>query len=423
MAEPPSSPTGWGKRTLRERYVINEEHVLGEGGMATVYKGLDNQTCRNVAVKMYSTEPGDFSGLSKFVQSVKMMRTVGTKSGRNSFKVSRRGSFVMDDLDLEAYQESIQEAAVTATRTVKRRPSTGSSGGEPIKPKACDFLQSFDVSKCFVELLDFSKTEDGDAGMDAQDDTLWLIFEVGEESLADFLADLSDKETSMKPGQLRDLQWTLVSMVWGLHSAGYVHLDIKPQNIMRFHASDQEYDQWKLIDLDGVVLTGETISLDNVTYTPEYMPPELAHAFVYAPDNNLITSRLMDVWSVGMCVMEAIFLQPILAPFYEKWREETGNNDKFFNYLATYEDDPIMDSDMKDYIGSISEDMAELLGDMLAKDPSKRCCIGHCLAHKWFEPVRSEILQSIAQDKSGGGKLGMSRAATGSFGAKSCVVM
>lgn len=40
-----------------------------------------------------------------------------------------------------------------------------------------------DVRCCFVKLLDFSKTEKGEPGLDPQDEVLFLIFELGDASL------------------------------------------------------------------------------------------------------------------------------------------------------------------------------------------------------------------------------------------------
>merc|ERR1712176_1433602 len=103
---------------------------------------------------------------------------------------------------------------------------------------------------------------------------------------------------------------------------------------MKFRAQDRngkepEREQWKLIDLDGAVHTSNSVPLNKVTFTPHYMPPELARALLEKREE-LVTSRLMDVWSVGLCAMEAIFLQPVLAPFYEEWKKETGTDSKFF---------------------------------------------------------------------------------------------
>merc|ERR1740120_567923 len=100
--------------------------------------------------------------------------------------------------------------------------------------------------------------------MDEEDEALWLVFEVGQESLADVLEQCKEQSTPMKQQQLRDLHWTLVSIVWGLHAAGYVHMDLKPTNIMKFSQPNSSRHQWKLIDLDGAVYSGITVNVTEV---------------------------------------------------------------------------------------------------------------------------------------------------------------
>mmetsp|Transcript_92819 Transcript_92819/g.289395 ORF Transcript_92819/g.289395 Transcript_92819/m.289395 type:complete len:209 (-) Transcript_92819:121-747(-) len=172
-------------------------------------------------------------------------------------------------------------------------------------------------------------------------------------------------------------------------------MDIKPQNIMRFREDGQ--DQWKLIDLDGAVETGMDMRLEDCTFTPEYMPPELAKAWTQRknePGIRITMSRLMDVWSIGMCSLEAIFLQPVLRPWYDEWQKETGNDGKFYGWLANYETEPILYGDMHDLIAGIDGDMCSLLETMLAKDPDERSSIAECLTHAWFQPVRDRLAGS-----------------------------
>merc|ERR1719401_956739 len=123
-------------------------------------------------------------------------------------------------------------------------------------------------------------------------------------------------------------------------------MDIKPMNIVRFspeQGKNNNKPQWKLIDLDGALRTGIEVSVSSVIATPQYMPPELAMActshttgtVLDSSDSRILKlSRLMDVWSVGMCAIEAIFLTPVLDPWYQEWLQETGNDNKFLEWLS-----------------------------------------------------------------------------------------
>merc|ERR1719265_1676015 len=140
---------------------------------------------------------------------------------------------------------------------------------------------------------------------------------------------LKEDGKTLTNDELRQIQWSMVLMVTGLHRQGYVHMDIKPSNIMRFKDNRARgSDMWKLIDLDGAMKSGELVNPRDCVCTPLYMPPELAAGYStkHNPRNsrqkNCRLSRLMDVWSLGMCALEGIFLTPVLEPWLEEWGRE-----------------------------------------------------------------------------------------------------
>lgn len=376
---------------LKSRYVILETEILGEGASATVYRGLDKQECRNVAVKLYKMAPGDSSGLDAFAQSVTVFEALFRGPQQDKAKDA---SFDPSAMDIKGLQEEVRQAVDQADRAGSKA-SVDSTG--IARYKTDQFLKHMDVRCCFVKLLDFSKTEKGEPGLDPQDEVLFLIFELGDASLEETIQ--SRDGATLSPKELRNIQWTLASMVWGLHAVGYVHLDIKPKNVMRFGSGPSS--QWKLIDLDGAVPAGSSHSLKSLTFTPEYMPPELASALIGGMNSpglkqaSMLTSRLMDVWSVGMCMMEVVFLQPVLAPFYLQWAEETGSDVKYFEWLSDQHNDPIVSGDMMGHLEGINADLADLLAGMLEREPGQRFSIGRCLAHKWFDPIRERAMSEI----------------------------
>jgi len=105
----------------------------------------------------------------------------------------------------------------------------------------------------------------------------------------------------------------------------------------------------------------------------------------------------MDVWSVGMCALEAIFLQPVLKPWYDEWLDPKHADSSdlqgcttFLTWLGDYSK-PVMDDDMYEAIRALDPEVAKLLVGMLAKDPQKRLSITECITHAWFEPVRQRF--------------------------------
>lgn len=384
---------GWKVLTLRDRYKISRTSVLGEGATAVVYRGLDTRECRNVAVKLYKyNENGtraSTTALDEFRKCVSVLQSLGTSVDAHRLAVRRTSTTSFDAATLGHHLAASF-----------RRPSTQSSCSAASSVIANPILDEIDTKCCYVRLLDHSKTASGWPGLDEAEELLFLVMEMGEESLEDRLRQFRENGKTLSVQELRELQWALACIVWGLHAVGFVHMDIKPQNIMRFHEDGQ--DQWKLIDLDGAVETGSDRRLEECTFTPEYMPPELARAWAKKkgqPGTKITMSRLMDVWSIGMCSLEAIFLQPVLRPWYDEWQKETGDDLKFYTWLANYETEPILHGDMHDMIAGIDKDMCELLEIMLAKDPDQRSSIAECLTHVWFQPEHNKIVGCIKEGR------------------------
>lgn len=360
---------------LQARYKVSYSHMLGEGSFARVFKGLDIVENKVVAVKVYRCVPdaGDFAHVHEtFTQLVEAMLTLAgglpdldgalacdeSGTGRKSSRSSFTPSLIEDDA-----------ARFHGTRD-----------------EAQKIVSSMDLTNCFVHLIGYSTDVSGRPGLDIDSEKFFVATELGEESLADKLARHACAGTVLAVEELRSLQWSLVSIVCGLHARGFVHLDIKPCNVMQFG------EMWKLIDFDGAVKTHSAVDQERCFVTPWYLAPEIARC----KTQHVTVSRLMDVWSVGMCALEAVFLQPILRPWYEEWRASTGDDNKFFLWLGDYDTPPIMEGEMREAMADIDGDMSELLQGMLAKNPCNRLCIAECLVHPWFDRIRSRMWLDMA---------------------------
>ena len=126
-----------------------------------------------------------------------------------------------------------------------------------------------------------------------------------------------------------------------LHSRCFVHGDMKPSNIMWFGPRDR----WKIIDMDGLRTPSEVVDMrDAEFYTAIYAAPEIARAV--AEEGPLRLSRRLDVWSVGLSVLEMKLLRPA---FQSKWEACCGDGDgeqgtpsggprEFFRWLGSSAD-------------------------------------------------------------------------------------
>ena len=150
------------------------------------------------------------------------------------------------------------------------------------------------ASEHFVQLLGYSKF-DGLPGP-APDGRFYTVLELGGERLDQWLA-----KAMSKPGQpwhssdFGDIARSLFSALYHLHSRGLVHLDVKPENIMRFGPC------WKLIDLECCMSIGRNFVLAE-DITPLYASPELARAALSSTSRTTLLppSSQMDSWAAGV---------------------------------------------------------------------------------------------------------------------------
>jgi len=173
----------------------------------------------------------------------------------------------------------------------------------------------------FVNLLDFSREEDGGCSMSkspgrAPDGCYYSVLELAEESLETYV---HRRAGGPDLAAFREIATSLAAGLAWLHAHGLCHLDVKPANIMRFGR------RWKLIDLEGCLPLSTGAALSSDCFTPVYACPELARVAVGASTaaaagvkvsratlSGVVPSAKMDVWSAGVVLLDVLAQRGVL---------------------------------------------------------------------------------------------------------------
>lgn len=84
-----------------------------------------------------------------------------------------------------------------------------------------------------------------------------------------------------------------------LHAAGYVHRDIKPDNLLRVKRGG--HSEWKLIDCGLAAPVGTVV---KPACTPQFAPPEVLNA--RAKRVTITADPALDSWSLGVTAFRLI---------------------------------------------------------------------------------------------------------------------
>lgn len=179
----------------------------------------------------------------------------------------------------------------------------------------------------------------------------YIVMEKGEQDLMD-LIETSDAD--FDEAQMKTLFTPLFEALKEIHSNGYVHGDIKPDNI--------------LVLADGTLKICDFGHLEKLTNgcsvvkcgSPFYLAPELIR--------NRPHNQKVDVYALGMTMYAYIAkVFPYGGDYYE------------YCCRACLED-----ADTAPLAEIVSDDLVTLISAMLCRNPEKRPTIAECLTSPWF---------------------------------------
>lgn len=304
-------------RKVMGRYAVNmdKESLLGRGSFSVCRKGVDLSTGEAVAIKAYKIQHGSNDWevtLLKFQRQVEVLQT------------------------LQGSQK---------------------------------------LGKFFVRLLDFSKDSNGSPGPDLCDGCLYVITELAEHSLKDFLSVQRASGQVLSSQAVRSLARSVVMAAAALHDMGYVHLDLKPENMMFFNG------RLKIIDVDGCVAIGSTVSLQDSSrsFSPCYCAPEWARFMQGGEQSEIVAEPQLDAWSVGLTLCELVTLSAVLRPalthFLKSVDDSTEAHEAFIDWLGKLETSPLPQC-----VEQFDAGLGEVALGLLACDSNSRLTPSQCLS-------------------------------------------
>ena len=179
-----------------------------------------------------------------------------------------------------------------------------------------------------------------------------------------------------------EITYTLLKTLSFLHSRGIIHRDIKPENILWGDIND--CSTLKIIDFGLSLNFNEDKGVQKAVGTPYYMAPEAIRG-VFFPES--------DLWSIGVIMFIMVTGR---HPFKGKSRKEI-----FKKILRGSYDKELLNKK------SVSDNLKNLIENILIIDPTKRITVESTLKHKWFDiiykrrksltynVISSDILDSI----------------------------
>jgi len=168
----------------------------------------------------------------------------------------------------------------------------------------------------------------------------------------------------MKGDALKDMVKQVATGLKAIHDAGYVHRDIKLENIL------QDSDGTYVIADFGLAEDVYEMTIKSAMGTPSYIAPEVAEGVVYPERGMLTVGKPVDIYAFGQMIYSSI-TGKFAMPASRSTKELVRNNRRF---------------DMTPHIDEldVSADLKDLLYRMTDRNPISRLTIDEVLEHHFL---------------------------------------
>ncbi|XP_065188139.1 hormonally up-regulated neu tumor-associated kinase-like [Sycon ciliatum] len=182
--------------------------------------------------------------------------------------------------------------------------------------------------------------------------------------------------THMRPThQIVEAERIILGMAKALehiHGCGFVHCDVKRENILFDAPEDGGANQYRLMDFGSARTLGDWYPQSNSGYTTVYAPPEIfpEHKEVKRADRKKYRGgQALDVWELGIT---ALFLCHI-----HLWREASANCVAYTSYATAVE----AGVPVTHLFADLPKSLRHIVPSMLHPSPEKRCTIQEIIQH------------------------------------------
>lgn len=233
---------------------------------------------------------------------------------------------------------------------------------------------------------------------DGDKNSVLLTMEMLEYTLADAVdfhldAHLHDFECYRSELGLKYFMLEVASFLAQLHGAGFVHLDIKPENVMfrndRNESTLFNGNGFKVIDLGLAEHIGhkrDCVDMDCYVGTLGYSAPEM-NVFASAQRKSHVTFKA-DIWSLAATILFVLNGYNLFDRVSKKSEKTDTRNklEKYSEYVEKLENRDLINSHLLSLylVNRISFHLYDLLSQMLEYNPKSRLSAREVLTHPLF---------------------------------------